>query len=103
MAAEVFNGRADHLSVLAPARSARARSGSAASGNSTTTPLGNSTRTIEDPDAMRTGTSPDFSPGFGILGRSGKADWPIVRRGIAVAMSQGGSAKMQSQSGPRAE
>jgi len=47
--------------------------------------------------------SPHFSPGFGILGRSGKADWSIARRGIAVAMAQGGSAKVQSQSGPKTE
>ncbi len=37
--------------------------------------------------------SPDSSPGFGILGRSGNADWPIVRRGIAVAMGEAESDK----------
>ena len=32
--------------------------------------------------------SPQFSPGFGILGRSGKAGWPTARKPIAVAMGQ---------------
>ena len=40
------------------------------------------------------GVNPDFSPGFGILGQAGEAGWSIARRGIAVAMAQGGSAKM---------
>jgi len=87
-------------------------------------------REREREDKYWTGASPHFSPGLlrascpprlrgqrrcaplftiapgdfvGILGRSGKADWSIARRGIAVAMAQGGSAKLQSQSGPKTE
>ena len=33
-------------------------------------------------------SSPDFSPGFGILVQAGEAGWSIARRGIAVAMGE---------------
>ena len=32
--------------------------------------------------------SPAFSPEFGIWSQAGKADWPIVRRGIVVALGK---------------
>ena len=44
---------------------------------------------VRESAGFRTGTSPHFSPGFGILGRSGKADWSIARRGIAGYGSRG--------------
>ncbi len=50
---------------------------------------------------VTTQPSPNFSPGFGILGQAGKAGWLIPCRGIAVAMAQEGSAKMQGQIGPK--
>ena len=55
------------------------------------------------PEQVGVASSPDFSPGFGILGQAGEVGWSIARRGIAVAMAQGGSAKMRRQIGPKTE
>jgi len=48
-------------------------------------------------------SSPDVSPGFGILGQSGKAGRAIGRRSIVDTMAQGRSFKMRSQIGPKIE
>ena len=44
-----------------------------------------------------------LNEGIGVCGSAGTADWTIDRRGIAVAMAQGGSFKMQSQMGQKTD